>query len=233
MTAMYMLDDVGPKNGGTLVIPGSHVVVSQAPPGHAIPELPPPINVVAKRGTIMLFDHRLLHGTGVNHTAEPRHVLIAGYHRTWMRTQEAWLLSAAPDVLERASPRLRQRLGFSAHTIGTVEGHGLGASGDPEDEFSSVLSFRQAMDRNAGGYQRIRALSGTSSSEEELLTPFTFRSSASGRRAIGKAQKMGLIKGGRLNSALALSGGSDYRKRGTGSNALGVGESARAGRSRL
>ena len=78
-----------------------------------------------------------------------------------------------------------------------------------------------------------RALCGTRSSEEELLAPFTFRSSASGRRAIGKAQKMELIKGARLDSALALSGGSEYRKRGTGSNALGVGKSERAGRSRL
>lgn len=172
----------------------------------------------------MLFDHRLLHGTGVNRTANPRHVLIAGYHRTWMRTQEAWLLSVAPDVLERASPRLRQRLGFSAHTIGTVEGHGLGASGDAEDEFSSILSFRQAMD-NTSGYQRIGVLSPEGSSEEELLASFAFRRTASGRRAIQKAQKMGLIKGARLQKALTLSGGSEYEKRGTGSNALGVGKS--------
>ena len=47
------------------------------------------------------------------------------FHRTWMRTQEAWLLSASPEVIQRASPRLLQRLGFSAHTIGTIEGHGL------------------------------------------------------------------------------------------------------------
>lgn len=225
MTAMYMLDDVGPANGGTLVIPGSHLVVSQAASGEPIPDLPPPINVVAKRGTIMLFDHRLLHGTGVNRTREPRHVLIAGFHRTWMRTQEAWLLSVAPDVLERASPRLRQRLGFFAHTIGTVEGHGLGASGDPADEFSSILSFRRAMDSTGDGYQRIGVLSATGSEEEELLAPFTFRGTASGRRAMGKAQKMGLIKGARLQAALELSGGSDYAKRGTGSNALGVGKS--------
>jgi ectoine hydroxylase-related dioxygenase (phytanoyl-CoA dioxygenase family) len=170
VTAMYMLDDVGPENGGTLVIPGSHRLVSQAAPGEQIPDLPPPINVTVPRGTVMLFDHRLLHGTGVNRTAEPRHILIAGYHRTWMRTQEAWLLSAAPEVLQRASPRLLQRLGFSAHTIGTIEGHGLGASGAPEDEFSSVVGFRHAMDDESdnGGYHRIGVLSPTRSSEEEL-----------------------------------------------------------------
>ena len=148
-----------------------------------------------------------------------RHILIAGFHRTWMRTQEAWLLSAAPEVVARASPRLLQRLGFSAHTIGTVEGHGLGASGDPEDDFSSVASFRRAVD--GGTYARVGVLS-PSSTEEDLLQPFTFRASASGRRAVGKAGKFGLLSEQRLAAAEALAGGSGYAKRGTGSNELGL-----------
>jgi len=46
---------------------------------------------------------------------------------------------------------------------------------------------------------------------------------------VGKAEKMGLVKGERLEEALALAGGSQYTKRGTGSNALGAGGSERAG----
>ena len=39
---------------------------------------------------------------------------------------------------DHAHPRMRMellqtQLGFTAHTIGTVEGHGLGAAGDPHD----------------------------------------------------------------------------------------------------
>lgn len=120
LTAMFLLDDVGQENGGTLVIPGSHRIVAHTSQSEGIAALPPPINISARAGTILLFDHRLLHGTGVNRSPHPRHVLIAGFHRTWMRTQEAWLLSAAPEVIARASPRLLQRLGFVGHTIGTV-----------------------------------------------------------------------------------------------------------------
>ena len=203
LTAMFMLDDVGPHNGGTLVVPGSHLAVSRSTHGEPVADLPPPINVTCPAGTIMLFDHRLLHGTGVNRSPDPRHILIAGFHRTWMRTQEAWLLSAAPEVVQRASPRLLQRLGFSAHTIGTVEGHGLGASGAPEDEFSSVAGFRHAVD--SGSYERIGVL-GAGSSEEGLLREFTFRTSASGKRAIDKAQKMGLIDGEAAAEAVRLAG---------------------------
>merc|ERR1719218_308446 len=105
-----------------------------------------------------------------------------------MRTQEAWLLSAAPEVIARASPRLLQRLGFSAHTIGTVEGHGLGASGNPDDEFSAVLTFRQALDQ--GKYVRVGELR-PGEARDKMMQPFTFRTTASGKRAVAKAQKFG------------------------------------------
>jgi len=224
MSAMFMLDDVGPENGGTLVVPGSHRLVSEAGPGQPV-ELPPPINVTAPAGTVMLFDARMLHGTGVNRMPQPRHVLLAGFLRTFMRTQEAWHLSASPQLLARASPRLLQRLGFVAHTIGTVEGHGLGASGKIDDPFSSMLTFRLAMDKNS--YTRVGELSAASA-QCELDAPYTFRSTVSGRRALDKAKKFGLLEAERLALAtrLAVGPGEEgdgrvaYPKRGTGSNTL-------------
>ena len=201
VTAMFLLDDVGPHNGGTLVIPTSHRLVSRCAGSGSLPQLPPPINVTASAGTVLLFDARLLHGTGVHWTARPRHILIAGFHRTWMRTQEAWLLSARPEVLQRASPRLLQRLGFCAHTIGTVEGHGLGASGRVDDEFSSIYPFRAALD--AGVYQRVGELSASSPAEERRR-PFTYRVTASGRRSLVKAEQMGLLNPTELQVATAM-----------------------------
>ena len=50
--------------------------------------------------------------------------------KPWMRTQENWVLSVAPDVLAAASSKLCHRLGLQALTYGsTVEGFGLGARG--------------------------------------------------------------------------------------------------------
>ena len=73
-----MLDNVGPENGGTLVLPGSHRLVSKTRVGEQVPALPPPVNVTCPAGTVMLFDARLLHGTGVNRSSQPRHVCAAG-----------------------------------------------------------------------------------------------------------------------------------------------------------
>eukprot|EP00732_Lithocolla_globosa_P004849 Lithocolla_globosa_v1_NODE_4658_length_1392_cov_23.849663.p1 type:complete len:441 gc:universal NODE_4658_length_1392_cov_23.849663:33-1355(+) len=222
VTAMYMLDDVDANNGGTLVIPTSHRLVSQCTDGGPLPQLPPTINVTAPAGTVMLFDARLLHGTGVNRTPHPRHILISGFLRTFMRTQEAWLLSARPDVLERASPRLRQRLGFCAHTIGTIEGHGLGATGNINDEFSTIYPFRTALD--AGMYHRIGELG---SKTQAVTQPFTYRETASGRRSLAKAEQFGLLSTEEIRAAKLLSypeglpKGAGYNKRGTGNNELG------------
>ena len=72
VNTMYMLDDVDERNGGTLIIPGSHLaLIEAARTGRPVGALPPPINLDARGGTIMVFDGRLLHGTGANRTEQP------------------------------------------------------------------------------------------------------------------------------------------------------------------
>lgn len=210
VTAMFMLDDVNNFNGGTLVIPTSHKLISNENSNN----LPPPININCKAGTIMLFDSRLLHGTGVNYSPNPRHILIAGFHRSWMRTQEAWLLSASPEVLEKSSQKLLKRLGFYSHTIGTVEGHGLGASGNLNDPFSTIYKFRKAIDEN--NYQRIKKLNNNCN---EIL-PFTYRMTESGKRSLAKSKKFNLMYLNDFIKAKNLTGDINYKKRGSGNNDL-------------
>lgn len=210
VTAMFMLDDVNNFNGGTLVIPTSHKLVSN----NNLDSLPPPININCKAGTIMLFDSRLLHGTGVNKSPNPRHILIAGFHRSWMRTQEAWLLSASPEVLEKSSQKLLKRLGFYSHTIGTIEGHGLGASGNINDPFSTIYPFRKAIDEN--NYQRINELNNNYNE----IKPFTYRMTESGKRSLAKSTKFNLMCLNDFIDAKKFSGDINYKKRGTGNNDL-------------
>ncbi len=103
-----MNKDVDERNGGTLVIPGSHTILSEAVrAGREVGKLPPAINVNC-----------------------PRIVMLNGVQKNWMRQQENWMVSVKPSVLERASPKLLQRMGYQATTGGqTTEGHGFGAIG--------------------------------------------------------------------------------------------------------
>ena len=173
VNTMYIPQDVNEENGGTLVIPGSHKIMIDAGSNGEIGELPPAINLEAKAGTIMMFDGRLLHGTAVNKTDEVRFVATMSNVKPWMRTQENWVLSVDPEVLNRASPTLLHRMGLQALTYGsTVEGFGMGASGKVGDEWGNIKQFREAYDK--GEYVRVGELSSRSS-KEDLEKKYTLK----------------------------------------------------------
>ena len=91
--------------------------------------------------------------------------------KAWMRTQENWVLSVAPDVLAKASPKLRHRIGLQALTYGaTVEGFGMGASGRVGDPWGDLSQFRQAYDEQR--YERVGVLS-PESDPATLRRPYT------------------------------------------------------------
>jgi ectoine hydroxylase-related dioxygenase (phytanoyl-CoA dioxygenase family) len=173
VNTMYIPQDVNEENGGTLVIPGSHKIMIDAGSNGEIGKLPPAINLEAKAGTIMMFDGRLLHGTAVNKTDEVRFVATMSNVKPWMRTQENWVLSVDPEVLNRASPKLLHRMGLQALTYGsTVEGFGMGASGKVGDEWGNIKQFREAYDK--GEYVRVGELSSRSS-KEDLEKKYTLK----------------------------------------------------------
>ena len=125
------ITDIDETNGGTLVIPGSHRVLSDAVREQKpVGKLPPAINIDAKAGTMIITDGRLLHSTGINHTDSPRIVMLNGMQHPSIRQQENWMLSVKPEVIKRASPKLLQRMGYQAtNAAQTNEGHGFGARG--------------------------------------------------------------------------------------------------------
>ena len=86
--------------------------------GGKIDWLPPAINCTAPAGTCLIFDARVLHGTGVNTTDEPRFVLNAGFMRSYLRQQDNYCLGLRADVLARASDEALRRMGFQASVRG-------------------------------------------------------------------------------------------------------------------
>ena len=173
VNTMYILEDVNEINGGTLIIPGSHKIMAAAGSGGSIGALPPTINLEAPGGTIMVFDGRLLHGTGANRSTQQRFVAAMSNVKPWMRTQENWVLSVRPEVLAGASAKLLHRMGMQALVSGaTVEGFGLTASGGVDEAWGAIKQFRMASD--CGEYLRVGELS-SASSPEELQADFTLR----------------------------------------------------------
>jgi ectoine hydroxylase-related dioxygenase (phytanoyl-CoA dioxygenase family) len=183
--------DIDETNGGTLVIPGSHLVLSEAARNKTpVGKLPPAINIDAKAGTMVITDGRLLHGTGINHTDSPRIVMLNGMVRSFLRQQENWMLSVRPEVLLRASPKLLHRMGFQATNASqTNEGHGFGATGQVDEAGGATVDFRLAADR--GEYQRVGEL-GPKSTGQELNAAYTLRDVVGKARAGGRSAPVGI-----------------------------------------
>ncbi|MEI6548695.1 MAG: phytanoyl-CoA dioxygenase family protein [Burkholderiales bacterium] len=171
VNTMFMLDDTTAHNGGTLVVPGSHRLLAELGSGQPLTKpLPPAINLSAPAGTVMIFEGRLLHGTGVNRSNATRTVLVMNSIKWWMRQQELHLISTLTEILEKASPKLLYRLG-ALTGFGGVEG----AWNGPQYQ----VGQRLAIDR--GTYRRIGELS-PDSPEAALGADFGYRYSESGLR---------------------------------------------------
>lgn len=185
------LTPIDERTGGTLLIPGSHRVLADAMrTGKPVGALPSAINLDAEAGTIVIIDGRLLHGTGINHTDDPRIVMLNGMQIGALRQQENWMLSVRPEVLQRASPKLLHRMGFQAATYGqTNEGHGFGAGGRVDEAAGALVDFRLAADR--GQYIRVGEL-GPNSTPEELEMAFTLRDVVAKARSGGKSAPLGI-----------------------------------------
>jgi ectoine hydroxylase-related dioxygenase (phytanoyl-CoA dioxygenase family) len=111
----WMLDDFTDENGGTRLIPKSHLDS----------EMPKSWDTIAgegKAGSVLCFDGRLWHGTGANSTDAPRHALLSYHCRPFIRQQENLFLGLDPDVVKSERPELLNRLGFQPWAgLGRVE----------------------------------------------------------------------------------------------------------------
>ena len=126
----WMLDDFSTANGGTRLVPKSHInqaatqrSSSFAPADAA--NYPKPEDTIAaegKAGSILCFDGRMWHGTGANSTDRPRHALLSYHCRPFVRQQENFSLGLLPAIRESERPALLNRLGFATWAgLGRVE----------------------------------------------------------------------------------------------------------------
>ena len=149
----FLLDDFSEQNGGTLVIPRSHRILTECG-NDPVPPLPPTANVTGPAGSALIMDGRLVHGTGANFTDALRRLIILTFHKPFIRQQEQWGLTLRPDVYANASDKLKARLGFRAWHggLGGFEGHGEGAVAPLRDDWNAVgeLSDESAEEDGAG-----------------------------------------------------------------------------------
>ena len=124
---VWMLDAFTEENGGTRLVPGSHLLGRQ-PDEEAVS-----VAATAPAGTVLLVDGRTWHGTGANTGKEERCGILTTFCAPQFRSQENYTVGTRSEVLESADDDLRMLLGLKIWNA-------YGRTGHPTDEFISPVT---------------------------------------------------------------------------------------------
>jgi ectoine hydroxylase-related dioxygenase (phytanoyl-CoA dioxygenase family) len=126
----YVLADIPPDGGATLVLPGSHLVPggTRLPNSEVPEELPGAVPMALPAGSAYLINDRLYHSAGNNRSPVHRRLLIYTYGHKWMRMWDEYRPS--PELAARAATQQRrQLLGLTDPYGPPVDWAGAAASG--------------------------------------------------------------------------------------------------------
>jgi ectoine hydroxylase-related dioxygenase (phytanoyl-CoA dioxygenase family) len=155
LSTIVAVDDFTAENGGTEVIPGSHLWSDaeiggdyrdgdrESDPDFAARMADRSVPIEMPAGTCVVFAGNLLHRGGANRSPAPRRAFSMQYCQPWARTQENYFLAVPPEQARAMSPRIQSLLGYSIHRpfMGHVAGRHPLKSIVPD----AVLSMAQAL----------------------------------------------------------------------------------------
>ncbi|HEX3815087.1 MAG TPA: phytanoyl-CoA dioxygenase family protein [Mycobacteriales bacterium] len=121
---LMALTDIGPGDGGTMVIPGSHKSNLPHPQfeqfqTERMDTMPGVIEVHLKKGDALLFCDGLSHGASSRSNPGERRVVIYRYGPSWGATRHGYRYSA--ELIERLTPERRKILQPIAPRVPTAE----------------------------------------------------------------------------------------------------------------
>ena len=120
VNVLWMLDDFSANNGGTLLVPGSHLIGRQ--PDKELDRDVETVVAEGPAGTALVIDGRIWHGTGANVSENSRFAVITTFCGPQFRPQENFAVGTSLEVLEDASPDLLALLGFKIwNAYGRIE----------------------------------------------------------------------------------------------------------------
>ena len=140
--AMWALSEFSAENGGTQLVPGSHLW-----PAEREPRPEEVVNAVMPPGSVLMYLSGTLHGGGENRGSTPRTGLALQYSLGWLRQEENQYLANPPEVAKDYPEALRRLIGYDygGPYLGFFQGD------DPHRIFESgykgpALRTREAVD---------------------------------------------------------------------------------------
>jgi len=112
---LMALTDIGPGDGATMVIPGSHksnfehpdmAAYEMSPEGASGDNMPGAIEVHMKAGDVLLFADATSHGSARRVNPGERRTIVYRYGPSWGNFRFGY--QPSPELLERLTPERRQ-----------------------------------------------------------------------------------------------------------------------------
>ena len=120
---LWLLDDFTTENGGTIFVPGSHLLGRQ--PDADADRDAGWISAKAPSGSVIVLDGRIWHSGGKNITGNTRMFLTSNFCAPQFRQQENLQLGTSEEVIATASQELLALLGFQPFCgYGSIEAYG-------------------------------------------------------------------------------------------------------------
>ena len=112
LSTIAAVDEFSARNGGTEVIPGSHLWGDD---WRERADKARPLAVAMPAGACVVFSGTLVHRGGANRSAASRLAFSNQYCQPWARQQENFMLGVPPEVAREMPLRLQEMLGYSIY----------------------------------------------------------------------------------------------------------------------
>jgi ectoine hydroxylase-related dioxygenase (phytanoyl-CoA dioxygenase family) len=138
MQTSIILEDMGPANGCTIVVPGTHQTGQYAEQDALKDAIP----IEAKAGDVLIWDSRLWHGTTANSTSGTRWSLICTYSRWWLKQAFNIVQNLPQEIYRELSDKQKSVLGFCSVPY-NHEGEGIDLKRGFESLQPDVSAYRR------------------------------------------------------------------------------------------
>lgn len=109
---MWAVTDFTPENGGTRVVPGSHLW-----PDERTPTPEEVVSVEMPAGAALMYVGSMIHGGGANRTNAARCGVALHYSLGWLRQEENQYLAVPMDEARTYPPLLQRLMGYDLGTV--------------------------------------------------------------------------------------------------------------------
>ncbi len=123
---MWALTDFTAANGATHIHPGSSTV------SDADAVVSPDYQAEMRRGSVLFYDGKVLHGAGANTSETVRQGINITYAVGWVRQEENQFLACAPEIARNLDDDLLKMMGYQQGAFA------LGYVGDQQDPLSKL-----------------------------------------------------------------------------------------------